>query len=83
MATRATVDLSPMSMFQLEALEALPCGCVASAYRARSLDVVFVSLEAKGPYCLAPSHIAGQTLRLAELVAGDDEAGGDAFEHRP
>ncbi len=24
MATRATVDMSPMSMFQLEALEALP-----------------------------------------------------------
>ena len=37
------------TMFELEALEGLPCGCVAAAYRARPWDVAVVSLEAKGP----------------------------------
>ena len=37
------------TVFELEALEGLPCGCVAAAYRARPWDVAVVSLEAKGP----------------------------------
>jgi len=38
------------TVFELEALEGLPCGCVAAAYRARPWDVAVVSLEAKGPH---------------------------------
>ena len=34
------------TVFELEALEGLPCGCVAAAYRARPWDVAVVSLEA-------------------------------------
>ena len=40
------------TVFELEALEGLPCGCVAAAYRARPWDVAVVSLEAKGPHCI-------------------------------
>lgn len=81
MATRAMVDLAQTSTFELEALEALPCGCVASAHRSRFLDVILVSLEAKGPYCPLPGHLAGQTLRLADLP--DEEPEADLLENRP
>ena len=60
------------ALFELEALEGLPCGCVAAAYRARPWDVAVVSIEAKGPYCLSTGHLQGQILRLGEL--GDLEA---------
>jgi hypothetical protein len=33
------------TVFELEALEGLPCGCVAAAYRARPWDVAVVSLD--------------------------------------
>lgn len=55
------------ALFELEALEGLPCGCVAAAYRARPWDVAVVSIEAKGPYCHLPGHLQGQILRLGEL----------------
>ena len=35
--------------FELQALMALPCGCVVADFRARTLAVDLVSLEAKGP----------------------------------
>ncbi len=54
------------TVFELEALEGLPCGCVAAAYRARPWDVAVVSLEAKGPYCILPAHTSGQVLRLGD-----------------
>jgi hypothetical protein len=63
------------ALFDLEALEGLPCGCVAAAYRARPWDVAVVSIEAKGTYCILPGHAQGQVLRLGELA--DLEA--DAF----
>src|SRR5262249_10912961 len=40
------------TVFELEALEGLPCGCVAAAYRARPWDVSVVSLQAKCPHCM-------------------------------
>jgi len=64
------------TIFELEALEGLPCGCVAAAYRARPWDVAVVSLEAKGPHCILAGHNSGQILRLgdpAEFDAEDDE----------
>ncbi len=33
------------------ALDSLPCGCVAAAYRARPWQLALVSIEAKGPHC--------------------------------
>jgi len=64
------------TIFELEALEGLPCGCVAAAYRARPWDVAVVSLEAKGPHCILAGHTTGQILRLgdpAEFEEGEDE----------
>jgi hypothetical protein len=70
--------VKPMAtIFELEALEGLPCGCVAAAYRARPWDVAVVSLEAKGPHCILAGHASGQTLRLgdpSEFDSDDDEA---------
>jgi hypothetical protein len=54
------------TVFELEALEGLPCGCVAAAYRARPWDVSVVSLEAKGPHCILAGHAMGQILRLGD-----------------
>ena len=56
------------ALFELEALEGLPCGCVAAAYRARPWDVAVVSLEAKGPHCILAGHAQGQILRLGDLA---------------
>jgi hypothetical protein len=61
------------TMFELEALEGLPCGCVAAAYRARPWDVAVVSLEAKGPHCILTGHASGQILRLGDPEEFDDE----------
>lgn len=62
------------TVFELEALEGLPCGCVAAAYRARPWDVAVVSLEAKGPHCILAGHSRGQVLRLGDpSEIGDDE----------
>jgi hypothetical protein len=61
------------TVFELEALEGLPCGCVAAAYRARPWDVAVVSLEAKGPHCILAGHATGQILRLGDPSEFDDE----------
>jgi hypothetical protein len=61
------------TVFELEALEGLPCGCVAAAYRARPWDVAVVSLEAKGPYCILNGHANGQILRLGDPSEFEDE----------
>src|SRR5574337_1322273 len=63
------------TVFELEALEGLPCGCVAAAYRARPWDVGVVSLEAKGPHCILSGHTTGQILRLGDPSAFDEEDG--------
>ncbi len=61
------------TIFELEALEGLPCGCVAAAYRARPWDVAVVSLEAKGPHCILAGHASGQILRLGDPAEFDEE----------
>jgi hypothetical protein len=61
------------TIFELEALEGLPCGCVAAAFRARPWDVAVVSLEAKGPHCILSGHINGQVLRLGDISEFEDE----------
>ena len=61
------------TQFELEALEGLPCGCVAAAYRARPWDVAVVSLEAKGPHCILAGHAQGQILRLGDLLEFQDD----------
>ena len=65
------------TVFELEALEGLPCGCVAAAYRARPWDVAVVSLEAKGPHCIHSGHASGQILRLGEPEEFDDDIDGE------
>jgi len=61
------------TVFELEALEGLPCGCVAAAYRAKPWDVAVVSLEAKGPHCILAGHTSGQVLRLGDPAEFEDE----------
>jgi hypothetical protein len=69
----SSVGVKPSAtLFELEALEGLPCGCVAAAYRARPWDVAVVSLEAKGPHCILSGHAAGQILRLGDLAEFED-----------
>ena len=75
-STASLVALKPRStQFELEALEGLPCGCVAAAYRARPWDVAVVSVEAKGPHCILAGHAMGQILRLGDVFEfhEDDE----------
>ena len=73
-STSSLVALKPrVTQFELEALEGLPCGCVAAAYRARPWDVAVVSLEAKGPHCIMSGHAQGQILRLGDILEFQDE----------
>jgi len=65
-------------MFELDALESLPCGCVSVTYRTRPWGFVVAVVEAKGPYCTLPGHAVGQMLQLgdpAELEADEDVEG--------
>lgn len=59
-------SLRPATMFELEALEGLPCGCVSVAYRTRPWGFIVAVLEAKGPYCTLPGHAVGQILQLGD-----------------
>ena len=61
------------TVFELEALEGMPCGCVAAAYRARPWDVAVVSIEAKGPHCILAGHESGQILRLGDPSEFDED----------
>ena len=54
--------------FELHALMALPCGCVVADFRAQTLAVDLVSLEAKGLRCTLEAHTAGGVLGLGECV---------------
>ncbi len=57
--------------FEFHALAALPCGCVAAAYRSFLWAVSMVSLEAKGPHCVLPGHEIGRVLELTDLFDDD------------
>ena len=61
------------TIFELEALEGLPCGCVTAAFRARPWDVAVISVEAKGPHCIFSGHTNGQVLRLGDPSEFEDE----------
>jgi hypothetical protein len=61
------------TIFELESLEGLPCGCVTAAFRARPWDVAVVSLEAKGPHCILSGHTNGQVLRLGDPSEFDED----------
>jgi hypothetical protein len=74
MTTAAVIRKSkPAAVFEFEALEGLPCGCVAAAYRARPWDVALVSLEAKGPHCLFSGHRMGQVLHFGDPITDEEE----------
>ena len=55
--------------YSLDALHALPCGCVAAVYRTQPLDTEIVSLEARGPHCLYAQHQPGWVLGLSSESA--------------
>ena len=52
------------SPFELRTLTALSCGCVVADFRAQTMDVEFVSVEAQGPHCDLVNHRAGLVLGL-------------------
>ena len=53
-----------LALFEFEALESLPCGCVAAWYRTLDPGLSVVSLEAKGPHCLLLDHAIGQVVAV-------------------
>ena len=60
----------PIASYALDALHALPCGCVAAVYRAQPLDTEVVAVEARGPHCVYAHHEAGSVLGLSTAEAG-------------
>jgi hypothetical protein len=54
------------AQFQLETLEALPCGCIVAIQTVRPSGVPVVSLEAKGPICPHSTHRPNKVIRLGE-----------------
>jgi len=66
-ATPAVKAEKTPALLELVALDNLPCGCVAAAYRARPWDLAVVSLEAKGPHCPNAAHLQGRVLELGAV----------------
>jgi hypothetical protein len=54
--------------YALDALHALPCGCIAAVYTT-PWDLEVVSLEARGPHCMHAQHQTGRTLGLGSQDA--------------
>jgi hypothetical protein len=73
--TTSAVRKSRPATFEFEALEGLPCGCVAVAYRSRLWDVTLISLDAKGPHCVFAGHRAGQVIHFGEPDGSDEDTG--------
>ena len=64
------------TLLELVALDNLPCGCVAAAFRAKPWDLAVVSIEAKGPHCPNHGHAQGRVLELgamSDLVGEEGE----------
>jgi hypothetical protein len=57
--------------YTLDALHALPCGCVTAVYRAQAIDLEVVSVEARGPHCLYAQHQMGRVLQLGASDSTD------------
>ena len=75
-ATASAPGTRTPSLLELVALQSLPCGCVAAAFRAKPWDLALVSIEAKGPHCLDAGHHQEHVLDLgvgSDLFAGDRE----------
>ena len=60
----------------LVALEAMPCGCISSVFRANPTIVEVEVVEAKGPHCSLARHRTGDVVRLGVpkfmLAEGDE-----------
>ena len=65
MRTGQTINRAANDL-QLEALDPLPCGCVAAIYRVGRYDIRVMSVEAKGPYCPTSRHAAGRIVDPAD-----------------
>lgn len=63
----------PTTVFELEALEGWPCGCVTVAYRTRPWGFLVVALEAKGPHCILAGHTVGQIVQMSDPGEADPE----------
>ena len=66
------------TVFELEALEGLPCGCVAAAYRARPWDVRWFRSKPRAPTAFSPGtpaarFCASATLRSTTRTRRSDE----------
>jgi len=70
MRTAQTVDRAGPSLeleaLELEALDPLPCGCIAGIFRVGRQDFRVMSVEAKGPYCLTFGHSQGRVVDPGE-----------------
>ena len=76
LATSVAPATRTPTLLELVALDSLPCGCVAAAFRARPWDLTVVSLEAKGPHCPNRGHDQGRVLELgvaSDLLGEDSE----------
>ena len=67
------LGLRPTTVFELDALEGLQCGCVTVSYRTHPWGFIVVALEAKGPYCTLGGHTVGQILHLGDPVETEPE----------
>jgi hypothetical protein len=61
---RAQTRARQAPQYALDALHALPCGCVAAVYKTQIADVELISLEARGPHCVYSQHQTGRLLGL-------------------
>lgn len=67
----------PVTLFELQELEGLPCGCVTVTYQARPWGIAVVSVEAKGPHCILAGHTVGEILQLGDPADLDADEGDD------
>jgi hypothetical protein len=58
---------------EFESFVALPCGCVAGAYRAAPWALSLVRLDAKGPHCPRAEHALDQVLDVDVDEDEEDE----------
>ena len=64
MRRSAEIRARQAPQYALDALHALPCGCVAAVYKTQPWDLELISLEARGPHCLYSQHQTGRLLGL-------------------
>jgi len=64
------IGLSQSPQYALDALHALPCGCVAAVYKSQPFDLELVSVEARGPHCVYAQHQSGSVLGMVSDELG-------------